>query len=216
MELVAIEKSSLLKLALTGRPQGQLHAPSIVAAIQERFHFEIAPKTLADVISSMEFEHGFDGNIAIEKLGIYADGVVLQARSPTDNLDAFLKTLVGWATETLGVSVHKTQAIDTLYESNIIVRAKADLIASHRKMNIVGKKLQQNLKEASGINAAFEPVELSISPDLTKLLGLKPVAFQVSRRTGIGFEENVFFSVAPLPTQMHLDILEALESISAT
>lgn len=210
MEIVLFEKSSLLKLALIGRPAGQLHAPHVVSAIQERFRFETIPKTLAETATSMEFEHGYDGDISIEKLGIYNDGVVINSSSPTDKLDAFLQILTEWAKTTLGVVVHKTQAVDTLYESNIVVKSSHDLVLAHERMSTVATKLSQHLKEVSGIDAVFHNADAIMSPDMNRLPGLRPAPFRIARRAGVDFEQNLFFSSAPLTTSRHIDVLNAL------
>jgi hypothetical protein len=212
MELISVENSSILKLMLISRPQGQTFLPHLVTAVQEKFQFQTTPEDISSMDSGLEFTLGFYDDVVAEKLVIYSDGVTIQGKSPTEKLELFLGAMIGWASSEFGVSIVKTHAVDTIYESNITVCSEAGF--AHETPAIVNarKHFRASLKKCSSLDVEFFPVGFSMAPELTKISGLKPAVFQVNRRGGVDFNRNLFTSTAPLTTEMHLEILRKLEA----
>jgi hypothetical protein len=61
--------------------------------------------------------------------------------------------------------------------------------------------------------ALYEPSAFTLDVDSTKRASGKLVRFTLERRTGVPFEENVFFSTAPLQTDHHVEFLGELEKL---
>jgi hypothetical protein len=212
MKIIAIEKSSLIKLALMSRPIGQHHYSMLISTIQERYNFEIVPEVIKDMDAGLDFAHGFIGDTAIERLSLYNDGIVVQSKVPTAKLDFFLNDLIQWSIDELGFKMTSTHRADSLYESTLTVQSEVDIIGFQLKLDNIRRILKSSLKKISNIDVDFLPVGITISPDLNKVSGLKPAGFRVARRADTDFEANLYQSTAPLTTDLHLKLLEQLEA----
>ena len=82
-------------------------------------------------------------------------------------------------------------------------------------LSSITELLGRSLKAAIGLEVDFRPVGLSFAPDMTLIAGLKPTAFRVERKNGVGFDTNHYYSSAPLPTVEHMRVLERLEKLAS-
>lgn len=214
MHLVLIEKSSILRLALMSREDGRpIHTPSLIAAVVELAGFKEFPETIAATENGLEFGHGVINDVVVDKLGVYADGCVLSSRETTERLDHVLAYLADWVSDQFGASLVRSHEIDTLYESNIIVKSDKDLCAVGEAYAKMAKRVGEALKATSGIDAYFTPASVLLSPDMVKVGGLKPAAFSVARKGGADFSSNLYYCVAPLPTTQHLLLLDEISAL---
>lgn len=72
--------------------------------------------------------------------------------------------------------------------------------------------------QAQGFKVApYERAGFSFQTDGEKAQpeGLKPGRFVLERRAGRGFDEDIFYSEAPLSTAAHRDLLELVEASAA-
>jgi hypothetical protein len=95
-----------------------------------------------------------------------------------------------------------------------VVRSEAKLFKALNELEAIQGLLGQALKKATGLEAKFHPIGFGLCPDTSLIAELKPIPFRVERKAGVGFEMNHYYSAAPLPTDMHLQMLERLENLS--
>lgn len=215
MELVAIEMSRIIYLTKVVRPAGQTYLPDAVTKLLQRYSFAKYPSVddLSREVSS--FGIGKFDDIQIDEFNIYADGVIVAARAPTEKLDAFLADVFSWAEKELGMVQAATARPEKFIESSIVVKSAKDLAFA----------LAPKTEAIEILNSAFanraadgDPYRLSgflIDCDPIQYLGRrKPMRFAVERRVNEPYSENIFFSHAPLHTAEHVKLLAKLENLS--
>ncbi len=191
------------------------HLPTLVRDLMAEFAFATGPTAFANAETQLEFTHGVVDGAAIQKLGIYNDGIVVNAASPTDVLDGVIDYLFAWTTKKYGVTLIETHAFKKLYESNVVVKASPSFLAVNKKLQRLQKELQASLKVSSGVDEPFEIAALSISLDLQTMRGMKPAPFRVVRHATADFSSNLYQSTAPLPTDSHLRMLKLLDDVTS-
>lgn len=213
MKLLAIEMTHVTSLFQLTRPQGQLFLPMAIALLKDRYSFAGASNPLERKDSDkLEFSHGiFDGN-GIEELSVYNDGVIVRSRSNSDVLDEFLTDLRSFVESELGLVVIQTHQINRLYESILIAEFSSNPLTLLEQYSNISRQVELKLQETSCLEVSYNPYGFKLSPDETKIAAMKPGPFTIERRAGIGLEMNQFFCVAPLRTNDHIEILEALDS----
>ena len=77
-----------------------------------------------------------------------------------------------------------------------------------RKPFLMGSSVRRELTR-------FHPGGIALAADHAEIAGLKPVAFRLERRGEIAYSENLYASLAPLPTNAHLALLTKLEKLGA-
>ena len=215
MKLLAIEASRATALFRMTRQSGQPYLPHFIAQVAERYNFVSAPRSTEELGGSKaEFRHGlFEGN-AIETLDVYTDGVVVASRSDTDFIDEFIVDLVAWLESDHGISTVETHTISKMYESTLLVESERDVFQPFEAYADILGMIEKALRDASGLEIAYQNFGLSLSADQTRNPALKSAPFRFERKEGIEFSLHQFFTVAPLKTKQHLAVLERLEQLS--
>ncbi len=213
MKLIAIEESRLTSLFHTARLQGQTFLPHIAIALVERYSFSGAPKSFEELnANNVEFLHGLFEGIAIERLQVYEDGVVVSSRSDTEILDHFLEDLIKWIGDEYEITTYPNRKINRSYESNIVVEADEKVLAPLAGLSNVSEKVSSLIKANSGLDLSYMPVGFIFAADRTRNPDLQPVPFRFERRFAAEFSFNQFVSSAPLQTNQHIEILKAIEA----
>ena len=215
MKLLAIEASRVTALFRTTRQSGQPYLPHVIAHVAERYLFGSAPRPIDELGGNRaEFRHGlFEGN-AIEKLDVYTDGIVVASRSDTDFIDEFIVDLVAWLENDHGISVVETHTVSKMYESTLLVQTDRDVLQPFEAYADILRMIEKALRDASGLDIAYQNFGLTLSADQTRNPALKSAPFRFERKEGVDFSLHQFFAVAPLKTKQHLTVLERLEQLS--
>jgi hypothetical protein len=194
---------------------GKLYTPALVQGLTEQFRFQKFPQTLEeyDIRSNdgMVFLQGISGNRPIQKFMIGANLIFVETRSNTDDSKELLEEILSWGATNFGLS----------YDSATIKRfAYVNCVSFYSDVPILANtsapltKLSARTSDAlSGIlqePIQYEPVNIEVGYDaLTRKYGI--ARFQITRRADIKFSDNTYYSEAPLPTDIHLDLLKQYE-----
>jgi hypothetical protein len=149
--------------------------------------------------------------VGINEFALYQDGIIVTTRANTALLDDFLDDLLAWSQSALGIVQTDIPPHERHYESNVIVGLD---IHEEKSLAFLGRtnKSLQEYQESYGLRPfEFAFGALQVANDTTTYGGKKPIPFTVVRRVNVPFEANVYFSTAPLKTDDHLAVLEALE-----
>jgi hypothetical protein len=212
MELVAIENCRVLCLTQMYRPAGQLFLPAAAAKLISRYSFAKPPSTIDDLSKDVvTFSIGAFGDIAINELTIYPDGLVAVSKSNTSKIRSFIVDLLEWAKKEFGIIELDIVPTQTYYESAIVVRAASDVLRAVKPMHDAAAALRKRLI-AQADAVAYEPFAFVLDVDSTRT-SRRLMRFTLERRIGVPFEENVFFSIAPLETDDHIEFLGELEKL---
>jgi hypothetical protein len=212
MKLLAIEISRLTALFNVTRLKGQSYMPLIAAALVERYSFAGSPASFSELTADrVDFNHGlFDGS-AIDKLEVYGDGVIVSSRSNTDLLDNFMHDLLSWISSEYGIEIVPTRKNDRIHESQLVVSAHESILEPLSSLELISELISSLVKENYGLELKFRSLGYSLSTDPTKSAEIRPAAFRLERRLAAEFELNQFYSIAPLRTSQHLEVLHKIE-----
>jgi len=196
-------------------PFGKVLIPTVTAAFVERYGFMAFPQTLADFdeTKGVAFGVGTWKDIAIDRVTIYNNGILVDTRESTHASEDFLSDAMTWLGETLGVKYKPETFHRKGYLSEVLVRCDKPLSRLHPAIEAWCNKLSVYLEpftdrqklsfELSGLAFGYDPLS-------TKL----PISqFRIERLLDTPFSENKYYAAAPLPTGIHLELLTDLESL---
>jgi len=199
------------------RPAGQLYMPEAVAKVIARYSF-IKHPTVQDLTERRDFVSFGVGKFAdsqIQEFRVYGDGFTVEARSKTQILDAFLDDLLDWGTKEFGLEAVPVLPVERHYESAVVVQSKTDLSKVLRPLHVIAEELNKLMEKSTFKPRPFEPTGLIFSVDQTaEGSRRKEPKVIVDRRVGTSFNENIFYSQGPLPTDDHLALLGRLEALA--
>ena len=191
-------------------PKGSKTPPEGLNSLAERYNFFKSPSTMdeLDFQKGVEFVAGRSGAIAIDRMFLYASGIVIDTRSSTDDSLSVLRDLLDHARANAGAVISPERLN---FVSQIVFRSDLKLSS----LNPILQPIADRLTERVSINMKhpirYEPTAFVINTDLSQLK-VTPSLFSLERRTEAPFSENIYFSSAPLSTTEHLNFLEEIEA----
>jgi hypothetical protein len=184
-----------------------------VKALTERYHF-LSNNSLDMVDLKKEgliFENGTWNGRSIKKLSFNPAIIYLDGEESTDASKATLIELLEWARTELGANFTPNSIRRWAFVSDIIFQSDFPLLLGQSKaLNSVGEKVAKAVQENLYESLVFQPSYLKVGHDPGKRIG-EIAAFTIQHRTATLFEENIFFAEAPVPTSLHLELLEEIE-----
>jgi len=210
MELVGIELSRVVHLRQVYRPAGGLYLPEAFGKIAQRYSFVKLPEDLTR--DSHVFSIGKFQDVQINEFGIYNDGVIATAKGDSDIVEAFLNDVFEWSFAEFGIVPTVNDKPEFHYESQVVVKCQRDIAALVTPANDASNIISAALSAAN--NIAYMPTGAIFENDIAAVTSKRrPARFTLERRVGTPLAENLFFSNAPLTTQQHLSLLQALDEI---
>jgi len=194
-------------------PRGKAYYPDIVQGIVEQCGFQKFPQKLEDFNEEkgVEFVGGRWGGVTIEMLTIYRNGLRVDTRVSTAESERILEEALLWAVLKFGLVYDPKMITRRGYVSNLTFHSDVPILG---KNNSPVSKLAQRGNEAlakiTGDQTPWQPTVLTLHSDQ---LPRKPLhaPFTIQRRAETAFSENKYFSEAPLPTDIHISLLEKFE-----
>ena len=198
-------------------PRGDAFFPEVVEALVKRFSFQKFPQKYEDFDEDkgIVFEMGRLAQKNIERLTIYNHGLALDTRSSTEESEAILKDTLAWATANLHINFNPAMVKRKAYDSHITFFSKVPLLITNPALDSLAKKVSSLVSSNLKLDSYFAPSGflVTLDPELQKI----PVsAFTIERRQNIAFSEDKYFSAAPLPTEVHLELVREFEEKMAT
>lgn len=190
--------------------------PSLVNDVVTRYKFSTFPKNPEDfdlqkgVMFQLGVFQGPDKDPVTAHLTIYNDGFVADTRSSTTDSDEFLEDGFNWLSKEYGYTPIQEIIRSKTYVSEVYVKMDKALNILNPKLERFAELLSSNV-EGYGDNVILETTGISFLSD-PGIIG-RPGPFKLERQEGIPFEENRYYSIAPLQTEAHLEMLEELEKI---
>ena len=195
------------------------HGLSIINLVSDfvnRYKFGTFPKTNEDfdLQKGIVFQFGtFQGSkkqpINVH-LTVYNDGFVADTRSSTVESDEFLDDVFSWLSKECGYTPIQEIIRSKVYISEIYIRMNKPLNALNPKLKEFAKHLSSKVEgyvedillETGGISFMRDPGKIG-----------RPGPFKLEKQEGIPFEENRYYSIAPLQTEAHIELLKEFERI---
>jgi hypothetical protein len=193
----------------------------LATAVKEEYSFIKAP---SDTNQPIEFQAGklkYNGRIiSIEQfvvtyVGNKATSLGVTTRTSSDDGEAFLDRLIDWAAERY--QIDPKEVLPRAFFSQVefvLPRSLSERFLEFKEISDAITAFVQNygLKEHV---AAYELTGFSINLDAVTHGDLRPMPqpFAVERRDAVPFDQNKYFSQAPLRTKDHRSVLERLERL---
>ncbi len=190
-------------------PFGRMNSSESTAAIHERYGFAVFPRSLGEVNleKGIEFLSGRLGQIAIDKLTLYSNGLVVDTRSSTEDSEAVCVDFLDEARKRLAATivVSRRQFVNQFSFRSGMKLARMNPVLAKITETII-KELGTDLRQ----DFIVEPNSVKVSVDLTQVR-VSPGLFAIERREDIPYSENTYFSSAPLRTKLHMQLVEEFE-----
>lgn len=192
-------------------PRGINLIPIIVPLLAETYKFIQLP-SIQDISNSKDGLKFQQGEFAIDdgypiriNFTLYEDGLVADSGSSTDHSEAFLEDVLVKFSDTFNVLNCERVISRKNYLSEMFVSTDTSLELINPKLKQVSDYLADNVEE----NKIFEVGRISFFPNQTSKIN--PAPFSLERALNVPFSENRYYTIAPLQTHKHLELLELLE-----
>lgn len=213
MELLSVIRARSIWLFDFGdlNRSGKRITAELLAWLKDYYNFSKAPasaqdfdetKALAFLDGSFQFDSA--GAIGVD-LRIYNDGFVADTRTSTRASDSFLDDLLRGAASQFKLEYKPAKIRKRLYLSDVSLKCDKSLEDACPKLSAFADRVSTAL----GRPTKFSSVAWWTDPEIQTA----SVQFRFERKHGAAFSDQRYYSVAPLPTDDHLQLLQELENI---
>jgi hypothetical protein len=192
---------------------GRVYFPDLVREIAKNFRFQKFPQTLEehDLKKGVEFLEGKIGDRTIQKFVIWDSLIVLETRINTDESKAILEEMLLWGTAKFGLTYSPGMIKRFAYISDVTFYSDVPFLSVSPLLTGIATTTSKALSDIWQEPIHYEPFNLVIGHDpAARKYGIAP--FSITRRAESRFSDNKYFSEAPLPTDIHISLLEEYEA----
>jgi hypothetical protein len=199
-------------------PKGRSMTQALID-LKERYKFKKAPTHTLDfdpeakglIFNEGEFVNR-DGVAILAKLSLFSDGVVADTWSSTQDAEDLLKDAMKWIKTAHGFSMPMGRSVQTLYLSTLTVETDKFQLPEKAKFEALAEKMSSRLAEAGRPNKGYFIGGFSLFPAEWDQSG-SPAHYRFEVRIKSHPGENRYYASAPLPTDVHLALLEEQERL---
>jgi hypothetical protein len=218
VKLISVPLAQTIKAVRANRGFGYL--PDAVSAVVERYKFvgfptrphEFLP---ADPNEPISFTHGkieIEGRrVVIAQLQVYQTGFVVHTDTNTTDSDRIADDILDWAGSRFEVSFEPIRPVGHL--SQLEVRFEKRIADFFPALKAVSSGMSKGLDDFWEVHPSYELTGLIFSFDPSRFPSPAPAFLKIEPRVNVAFEENVYFSEAPLSTDNHVTLLERFERV---
>jgi hypothetical protein len=199
-------------------PQGKAIDTDFIEWLKKTYHFQKYPSSAFDLDSETKslaflggkFKSGYEKNgkerYVSLGLSIYPDGLVVNTESSTADGDKFLEEGLTSVVQELGL-VSPTQ-IRKAYLSEMDVQLTQPISFLNPKLEQLAGRIAE-LRKGPPVAFKFSGVTFLAEPSAQQTTS----GVLIERKVNTDWEENIYYTRAPLPTHAHLQLLEEFEAI---
>jgi hypothetical protein len=196
----------------TLNPKGKIFFPNIISGIVKRFNFQKYPTTPEqfDEVKGIEFHDGQWDGINVQKLVMYNNGFLVETQSSTGDSETILLASLEWAKDEFGITFDPKMIYRRRYLSDLVFSTDAPIIDGFGPI----RNLITNLSDMTEavLDERLHYAGLRLDVDFERFQRQAPIApFTIQRRNDYAFSDNTYYSEAPLPTELHVQLLEEYE-----
>lgn len=216
MRLLSIDQAQVTRLTSVAYPKGRPYLPDLSKALSAKYHFAEMPTRLDDwdQAKGISLLHGKYADVAIDKLSIFADGLVASSRCPTETVEAFVNDILAWFTSTYSASEAPIGPSRQAFDSTLLVQGSVDFERHLEATREIGVLLDKFHRAYGADTPSYRAGGFNMAADVAGR-PLRAGMFTIERKANVPFEHNVYLSVAPLQTKDHLALLDAVERLFA-
>jgi hypothetical protein len=187
--------------------------------LKTRYKFKKAPTHTLDFDTEAKgliFDQGEfvnrDGISIIAKLSIFTDGIVSDTWSSTRDSEDLLEDVMKWVKTEHGFSLPTDRMVRKLYLSSLTVTTEKGQIPGRSKLEALAEMVSMRLTETGRTNKGYIINGFSLSSADWDQPGA-PVPYRFEIKTASHPGENRYYASAPLPTNVHITLLEEQERL---
>jgi|SRR5450432_83266 hypothetical protein len=191
-------------------PFGKYNASEAFEALQSRYSFAKTPQGVPEITleKAAEFVSGRLGEIAIDRLQMYPNGILVDTRSSTKDSEFIADDIIQTARELLGSLV---VAERKHFVSQITYRSQMRLEKMNPVLAEIATYIEDSLSDSLKQGFIVDTTGVILNIDNTQAR-ITPAKFTVERRTDVPFVDNIYFSSAPMHSDIHIKFVEKLEA----
>ncbi len=219
MQLLAVKQARSLWFSYLAEinPRGR-NLFSLIPFIISKYKFLLFPNPNNledfDLQKGIKFDNGSfqkdsENNIDVA-LTVYNDGFIADTRSSTKDSDVFLDEFLTWMSSEFNLVQYQEVIRRKAYVSELWVHTDKSLNTLNPRLEKFAKKITSLIEGHSHHPINYESTGIIFNTDPVLY---PPGPFRFERMIDIPFAENRYYSGAPLQTEVHLELLEELESI---
>ena len=215
MKIVTTEGGRILDLVPLEelRPPGGLYLPDLINGIMRRYAFPTPPDLGEAAKTGAKFEGGrFIHNgeaVAVKELSVYSDGIICDAQN-TDLAEMVLDDFRVWATAVFKLQ-EPISLVRRTFTSALVCDFDKSIESGLGKLSCTADLLSRALNDAYGWDYKYNLNRLAFNVDPKNIPHLRATNFILERRVQVSYEQNRYFSIAPLTTAAHIKLLETIE-----
>ncbi|HZZ17418.1 MAG TPA: hypothetical protein VFE08_15835 [Candidatus Sulfotelmatobacter sp.] len=214
MELKAVITARFLGFVelATLNPGGKVFFPAVVPAIVEKFDFQKYPTTFEqfDESKGVEFFDGQWDGVNVSKLTIYNNGLLVDTQSSTDDSERIVIESLAWASKKFGITFNPKMIYRRRYLSDIVFSTDVPILDGFAPIDNLRKNLSDMMESVIDERLQYAAIRLDV--DFERFQRPAPIApLTIQRRNDYAFADDTYFSEAPLPTSLHLALVEEYE-----
>ena len=203
MELTAPILAQSIRFGSPSGNQKGIFLPNLVKRLRDEFKFVETPSRAEDynLESGMTLKYGsFDGFL-INSFKLYRSGMFVEGVCRTEPLDSMLDRIEALLRSEFSTTITPAVPVARVYSSQIEVTAVPGIQTGLEVLQAVRDQMTKAVR-AYGIGVQdYQVGSFSLTSDpLKSATEAKPQRFLFERRANRPFEQNVYFSEAPLQT----------------
>jgi hypothetical protein len=195
-------------------PRGGVFYPDLVRDLVQHYHFQKFPQSAeqVDEHKGIEFYSGKSGNWTIDKFVIFDSLLVLETRAGTTESKQIIEEMLLWGKDKFGLKYQPGMIRRFGYVSNLTFHTDVPILGEpNSPLAKLALKTGSEVSKIWGETINYEPTLVSASLD--PLTRKNPIAaLSITRRAEHPFSEHKYYSESPLPTDLHLSLLEQYEA----
>jgi hypothetical protein len=192
-------------------PKGKVFLPDLIKEISSRYKFQTLPKFEEREKEGLVFGEGKVGHKAIKKLVLFDTLIVLETMSNTSDSKEIIEELLLWGAAKFELNYEPNSIRRFGYVSAVTFYSDAPILVPSPALERLAVATGQGVSDSWKEPIHYEGLNITIGHD--PLLRKNLIAsFILTRRAETKFSENKYYSEAPLPTDMHISLLEEYEA----
>src|ERR1700693_2259305 len=137
---ISLARATVLIEAEALDPKGRAFLPEILQTFGKKYTFAKVPQKFEDIDpqKGIKFEMGKSGDVVIDSLTIFRDGLVVDTRSSTEDSESVALDLISFAEQAFGATVKPTRK---LLVSQLVFTSALNLSLLHPALEGMAKKV---------------------------------------------------------------------------
>jgi hypothetical protein len=185
--------------------------PELSKALAQHCTFQKSPKTLEEwnTADGALFEMGKLGNTVLKKVILYNNGIQVDTVAGTTESKRVLEELLYWVRDEFGITYGPDTVREWGYVSDVTFHTRVPILMTG-PIERLTRGINAEISKILPQETIYQPAGISIGHDpLLRKYARAP--FTIHRRAEVAWTENKYFSEAPLPTDIHLELLAQYE-----